>query len=266
MAKINRVIVMQTLNKWKYFWITSFLTGINYIKLLGVVKTKDMSVGDSLGFLFLGIRPISHLDPTQLFNIPFLWLSMCLYLFYSLAAMIRATSSTYDYLTFFYLRKRRTYWFFKVKHTLVIISIHFMVIIITSIICTILFGGRVSISPTMTFWTSFIPKGSVVSGFQFIFQTMIMPWLACATIGILELTLLYFGGELQSFIIISIYLIMSSFFTSPLLIGNYLMLLKSSIVEDKGIDNLSGILVMVVSMIVLNVVGIVKLRKWDYMN
>lgn len=71
MAKINRVIVMQTLNKWKYFWITSFLTGINYIKLLGVVKTKDMSVGDSLGFLFLGIRPISHLDPHNYLTFPF---------------------------------------------------------------------------------------------------------------------------------------------------------------------------------------------------
>jgi len=266
MVNKNKILIAQLIHKWKYFCITALLTLINFLYLIKIINTKNISFGDALGYLSLGIRPITNFDPVQAFRIPFLWLSLYLYIFYSLAAIIRATSSTYDYLTFFYFKKRTSYWFFKVRLTLLTISLHFIVIGVTTMLCILIFGSLLSINPTSIFWDYFIHNGPIISGDSFFFQTFVMPWLACSTIGILELTLIYFFGELQSFVFISIYLIISAFFTNPFLFGNYLMLLKSSLTGNSGVNNASGILIMFVSVLVFNTIGLLRIKRWDYMN
>lgn len=258
----------QIFSIWYYYLITALLTGISFFQLVKTPHLNKISLGDSLGFLFLGMKPIEDIGMFDVFKIPILWLSLLIFIFYSVNIAIRPSVGTLNYLLFFSFRKRVSFWSFKVLLAFTTISIHFFVILLTSILCILMSDNFFSLQPTQGFSEYFIGSNATLSGSSLFTNTIFIPWLVCNTLALLELLVTYFWGEFQSFLCIIAYLITSAFFTSPIFLGNYLMILRNDFITSAPsttqINSYTGLLSSVFFLCIFYAIGFNKIKKWDY--
>ncbi|MGM0125323.1 hypothetical protein IGI37_002721 [Enterococcus sp. AZ194] len=264
--KINHLTAHQQLRHVPYYIGTSLLTFMCFLFFFKESTASEFSLGDILGYISLGINPITAFDPSQVFKLPLLWVSLYIYLLFVLLRISLSFSSTYDYWMLFVLKKRVTYWCYQVQLTCSTIIGHFCLIVLTATLCTFVMGGNLSIEPTKQFLHIFLHRHIPVSGTYFFIQAIVFPLLVCFVVGLLEVTLMYFFYASISYLLCIGYLILSTFFTSPLFLGNYLMLLKTRIAAGEGVSNGVGLLMIICSFIGLFIVGMKKVEHWDYLN
>lgn len=267
---MNRYRFFQSriLSIWYYYLITALFTGISFFQLVKTPHLNKISLGDSLVFLFLGIQPIENIGMLDVFRIPLLWLSLFIFIFYSINITIRPATGTLNYLLFFSFKKRVSFWSFKVLLTFSTVFIHFSVILLTSILCVLISGNFFSLTPTQSFSEYFIGASSSFSNVSIFTNVVFIPWLICSTLALLELLVTYFWGELQSFLCIIAYLVISAFFTSPIFLGNYLMFLRNNVMTSSlsttQINSYTGLLISIFCLCFFYVIGWNKIKKWDY--
>jgi hypothetical protein len=165
------------------------------------------------------------------------------------------------------LRQRSTYWLAVNLATVIHIILHFAVILIISLIAVFVVGGELSIKPTDSFVNTFLGSiKDVPSEVVFFTYAFLIPLLASSALAALEVCALFYLGLLKSFLCVTVLLVVSAFFTSNLLLGNHLMLLRSDYFVSPGVDIRVGAAIMAGSMILCHIAGRLKIKKWDYLH
>jgi hypothetical protein len=262
---ILRSLCQSILSGWKFLPLTVVIVLLSFGFLVFRQGISTPSLGDALGYLSLGMRSVPEFDPRYVFRIPLLWLGMYAYLFFSVGVLLRPKPSSHAHLSFFCLRRRTDYWLVTYLAAALHIIIHFFTILFVMLLCILLVGGEFTLQPTEEFSSRFLSNfNAETSSGTFFTYVFILPLLASIAIAVSEVSLIYFVGASQSFLCAVAFLVVSAFFASRLLLGNYLMLLRSEQLTPTSSDVAVGILIMLVCMFLAYCAGYLKIKKWDY--
>ncbi len=152
-ANISRSAYNTVFSGWRLYLVTPLIVICSTAYLCLEVGGTNISVGDALGFLSLGIRPIPKFDPHSVFEVPLLWLLLYAYIFFSTTILLRPKSSTFTNAALFHLRKRSSYWISTYIATIGHTLVHFMLIMASAFAATLMVGGISSFQPTPHFFS-----------------------------------------------------------------------------------------------------------------
>lgn len=85
-------------------------------------------------------------------------------------------------------------------------------------------------------------------------------------INLIQITINLFIKQVFSIFISLSIIIISTFITSPLALGNYAMILKSNYINNNGVNTDFGIIFCVIISIIFIYIGIIKIKKYDFLN
>lgn len=94
----------------------------------------------------------------------------------------------------------------------------------------------------------------------------LLPLLLSAGLNLLQMTLSLFLKPLFSFLAMAVLLVSSAYLLSPLVVGNYAMLVRSDRVISNGVSPAVGLAVSIALIAGSFLVGIVRFRYYDILN
>ena len=90
---------------------------------------------------------------------------------------------------------------------------------------------------------------------------LILPMLCACTIAVVQLTISIFAGAIAGYIVSIVYLVVSVYWVSPFLMGNYLMIIRNNRLCAGGMDAAAGIISCIIVMVVSIVSGSVYFNR-----
>ena len=90
---------------------------------------------------------------------------------------------------------------------------------------------------------------------------LILPMLCACTIAVVQLTISIFAGAIAGYIVSIVYLVVSVYWVSPFLMGNYLMIIRNNRICAGGMDAAAGIISCIIVMVVSIVSGSVYFNR-----
>lgn len=90
---------------------------------------------------------------------------------------------------------------------------------------------------------------------------LILPMLCACTIAVVQLTISIFAGAIAGYIVSIVYLVVSVYWVSPFLMGNYLMIIRNNRICALGMDAAAGIISCIIVMVVCVVHGSVYFNR-----
>lgn len=264
-ASVLRPAYKTTLSRWYLFLITPLIVLCGTVYLYLEANSTDISIGDALGFFSLGIRPITRFDPHNVFEVPLHWLLLYTYIFFATTIQFHPKSNSFQHATLFNLQKRSFYWISTYIGTLGSVLIHFILIAVTVFGLVLISEGSVSLSPTSQFFQMFIgPSYELPSSYIWLIYSYILPLLTCLSLSTLVICLTHYLGAPQAFILIISLLVVSAFFTTFFLPGNYLMILRCNLYSQPGVSIGHGLLINVCMLVIAFVLGLFKINRFDF--
>ncbi len=161
-------------------------------------------------------------------------------------------------------KKRWQWWISKciwiIGNVLIFYAIGYIVIAIFSLV-----NGGLSLIPNHNVNLAVLKLDtSSLTAKQVFSVGIILPIVTSMALSLMQLTIAMFSNSIFSNIFIISLLIASIYYCSPILMGNYLMMLRNSImVGVKGIDTSTGIILSMAISFVSIALGILKFRTYD---
>ena len=90
---------------------------------------------------------------------------------------------------------------------------------------------------------------------------LILPMICACTIAVVQLTISFFAGAIAGYIVSIVYLVVSVYWVSPFLMGNYLMIIRNNRLCAGGMDAAAGIISCIIVMVVSIVFGSVYFNR-----
>lgn len=219
---------------------------LNALNTQEVVRAEGATVGDYLLFFIAGIPVYDPKDQEQ-FMFPVLWLLViltaaffCLYYPYE---NLKQSGRTMLYLS----NSRSVWWFSKCTWVTCSVAVFFIIAYFATALTAVISGARLTLETT-TYSPYLIGFGvrSLKDGPWNILPLLFaLPFITLAAC-LLQLTLSMVFKPIFSYIAASMLLLASSYFSTPLLIGNYAMAARSSYFMEGGFELPVGIILAAV--------------------
>ncbi len=212
------------------------------------LKNSSISFGDYLLYANKGMRNFIK-EEGRLFIIPFQWLVINIFISFLIGNY--STNELYGYGQQFLIREEKKFNFIFSKYLFAIYTTVFAYLIgyIVMLVFSISSSKILSIIPNSEFsLLAYALDIQNISVITFIFATVIQPIIASIAISFIQITLSWIVKPIVSYLSIVIYIIISAYFQSYLLLGNHSMMLRNSAVESGG---LNGMVCVIIDLIVI---------------
>ncbi|MCD7827018.1 MAG: hypothetical protein LUG85_00555 [Clostridiales bacterium] len=166
--------------------------------------------------------------------------------------------------------KNRKLWFLS-KCCWVVFSIvlYFAVFMAVQTVICLIFGDTVSLDVTQAEMYGRI-RFTVMDfeGYptEIPLQLILLPLLVCISVGLVQLTLSLIIKPLYSYIVSAAVLIVSAYYVSPFLIGNYAMVQRSSMFIENGVSTAQGLICCGVVCAASVIAGLIIFNRYDILN
>lgn len=141
------------------------------------------------------------------------------------------------------LSGRKKWWFSKIIWILVSCIVYLVIFYGTQFALTTLFNNGITIADDEA-WLHLFGYSDMLTDKKLFYGYMIVvPSLCIFTMFLWSSILGMIIGSVNAFTIISIYVILGMFYTSPYFIGNQLMLLRSTYFDPQGIDIMDSVFI-----------------------
>ncbi len=249
------------------FWLTA--TAVNNAALQngdlqGVVRG---SFGDLMLYTFGGMQKYIP-EPGVAFQFPAFW--MLLYLLLAYITLYYPFNDLEESGQNILVRSggRRLWWFSKCIWNVSSVIVFFLLGWLVMLAGTLLMGGPMSMELSSgmqavlrlnsNFYMSWVSSLAL--------ETMLLPPLVMAALSLLQMTLSLFIKPFYSFIVTTSILLVSSYYLSPFLIGNYAMPLRSDRLLEDGVNLTVGIWFAVAVIVISIVVGEIVFQRRDILK
>ena len=132
-----------------------------------------------------------------------------------------------------------------------------MILVLAAVTCAI---GKWSTKPDDMLMEMGIDMQQFSTGNE-VLVWLILPMLCACTIAVVQLTISIFAGAIAGYIVSIVYLVVSVYWVSPFLMGNYLMIIRNNRLCAGGMDAAAGIISCIIVMVVSVVLGSVYFNK-----
>lgn len=132
-----------------------------------------------------------------------------------------------------------------------------LILVLAAVTCAI---GKWSTKPDDMLMEMGIDMQQFATGNEVIVW-LILPMLCACTIAVVQLTISIFAGAIAGYIVSIVYLVVSVYWVSPFLMGNYLMIIRNNRLCAGGMDAAAGIISCIIVMVVSVVLGSVYFNR-----
>ncbi|WMJ22204.1 hypothetical protein RBG61_09360 [Paludicola sp. MB14-C6] len=219
------------------------------------------SWGDYLLWMFYGMEPYI---PEERFIIPMAWLFMQVYIIMMVGNY--AIHDLYGFGQQIMLRsKKRNYWWFsKCLYCVSTVLLYYIIINLIVFLYAIFSGAQLTLNTTQCV-TCFMHSNdaSLLSDNGWILSTFVLPVLTSCTFCFMQLALSFLIKPFYSYVAIIAIYIASLFYNTPLLIGNYSIIARNTVLKagatSFGIASISNIVIMLICVII----GSIYIKKYN---
>lgn len=163
------------------------------------------------------------------------------------------------------MKSRTIWWFSKCFWCSIVVTGYFFIIWIVIFIATFIFGFQATfdISPFMTSVFELDTYMPFDCGWEISTQLIFAPWLVALLLSLLQMVLSLFIHPVFSLSISVIVLLASAYYCSPLLLGNYAMIIRSDQIMPEGMSLNIGIILTCLAIGGFVFIGLLRFKFYD---
>lgn len=242
-------------------WLFALLIQVYFCTLAGrlsLISNTPIGFWERLTFLFQGF-PEYHLSQTGTFELPVHWLIFHAFLLF-LAGFYPVQELTQSGGQAFIRSSRRGYWLLsKALWVFATVAGYYLMLAGVLAVCSLAAGGPWAPPTAMTALFGIDMAGRSFA--EIALYWWAMPVLVSAALCLTEVLMSLFIEPLLAFFVMLSYLVASVFWSSPILIGNYSMLLRSKLLSGNPAMSAQKCLAACLILIVLALVLKIKLFR-----
>lgn len=242
-----------------------WIVGVFIFVFFSFITVSDFSVNSpELGFLayftniLQGMPPYIKTDDS-VFTIPVSWFLFYAFLFFMVGFYPSSDLYGAGKKTLILSGSRFKWLWSKYIWTLINVIMYYaaMILVLAAVTCAI---GKWSTKPDDMLMEMGIDMQRFSTGNEVIVW-LILPMICACTIAVVQLTISIFAGAIAGYIVSIVYLVVSVYWVSPFLMGNYLMIIRNNRLCAGGMDAAAGIISCIIVMVVSIVSGSVYFNR-----
>ena len=164
--------------------------------------------------------------------------------------------------------KSRTFWLTsKVIWVVLMVVLYYVILYIATFIFCIITDSKISLVPSEYITNLFYDidlKNIYVS--NFIFCIIVMPILTSITASVMQMVLSFVVNPFISFLSLVGFMLLSTYYSVPILIGNASMIIRSKFIYPDGFTMETSLLYLALYLIVSLTTGFIYFRRKDILN
>lgn len=233
-----------------------------YMEMEGAPNFADYIVD-----LYKGMDIFEDTDNGATFQIPGGWMILNIFLTYIIGYYPLKDLKDYGSQILIRSKKRWQWWLSKCIWVLASVFIYYAIGYIVMAVFS-LFNGGFSLTPTQNINMDI----SKVNTFGFTagklaVMAIILPIIISTALSLVQMTISMFIAPIISNIVLVTIIIASAYYCHPLLLGNYLMILRNdAIIFEAGVNTVVGIGLGGVTAIMAVIIGNIRFRKMDILE
>lgn len=246
-----------------------FWSGETLAENLDVFQKQGVSICDSLLYLTGGMLPVSFASLLDSFQFPIRWIfPHMLVLFFTLNyARNDLTHGGIQVLT--RTNNRVSWWLSKcIWNTITVLSCFTIELVVWIFLMCLSAETSVSSLNEILFegiFNASLPEQGVFT-YEYICTFCLLPVMVCASISLIQMTLTLYMKPVFAYIIVITYYVAGIYYVTPLLLSNYALSVRSSMVGLYNFRPETGFFLCVASGIIAVSVGGVRLCRMDLLN
>lgn len=272
LMQIKHDYYMGTIKRWKKYdvvLIIFILLCANFQRGLIISREYDNfkekpTFSNYIIDIYKGVDISNRVENKEKIEIPPGW--VLLNIFLSIVIGYYPLNDLKEYGTQILIRsKNRWQWWLSkclwiMGNVLIFYAIGYIVIAIFSLI-----NGELSLTPNHKVSLAILKLDTSSLAAKEVFSAcIVLPIVTSVALSLMQLTIAMFSNSIYSNIFIISLLIVSIYYCSPILMGNYLMLLRNSLmVGIKGIETSTGIILSMAISFISITLGIFKFKTYD---
>lgn len=257
----------------RYLWIV-FVFAVMWLDYFlrspafrAMIPDADTTLGDYYAFTFLGM--VEYIPAKgQPFRFPAIWMLILLLVLYIVLYYPYKDLMGFGRHVLVNARTRAAWWLSKCFWVILGVLIYFALYYAVIFLLCLLAGVTLSLTVSTSIFYAYVPPQLMAGQFaeQFLVELLVMPVLLAATLGLVQLTLSLIIKPFFSYCVSVAVLLVSAYYASPFLIGNYAMLLRSQRVVNNGVAWRSGIYMQLGIILFSVLLGLVIFRNFDVVD
>lgn len=215
----------------------------------------------------MGGMNVFKFDPEVMFEIPVFWFWFVICASYINAYYVRKDLDDQGAAVILASGKRTSWWLSKSALCVIKVTLYFLMSMILVVLFALANGAQFSCEITSEFLMNRFGFNTVYcSNGDFLVLTVFLPWLTVCAICIAQNALSLYLGSVVSFIAVSVLYILSAYYTTWFLPGNYTMWLRSSYFTKEGISPLTGAAVSAGIILAAMITGVMYINNSDILS
>lgn len=209
--------------------------------LAGLAGVGTVSFADYVIKQFFGI-PLYHPESSERFSIPVLWLLFHIYLAYLISAYPFTDMKGFGQQVLVRSRKRSYWWLSKCAWSSLTVLLYYGLFYLLCLLFCIFSGCR--LAPTAGACSLIGLDSSILPPPTFLVTGMALPLVTSMSLSLFQMTLSLYTRPVIGFIGVVSILVLSAYFCTPFLTGNYLMIQRSALLMGPQGVNMAACLLL----------------------
>ena len=253
-----------TLDGTHTFWCKNTL-----MENIQVFHGLEISVGDSLIYLTGGMLPIEFTSLTDNFQFPVMWLLPHITILYITLSYPSDDLNCMGIQVLTRMRSKYLWWLSKCLWNILSVVSCFVVGLFVWYLLSILTGKVMDYSLNEIFFNrmfhDYISEQNAAN-FEYIMCFIIMPIVVCITISLIQMALTLYIKPVFAYMMVCIYYIAGIYYANPVLISNYAMSSRSSVLGLYNFRPETGIVICSVFATTAIIIGVIRMKNKDLIN
>lgn len=217
-------------------------------------------------YFFEGKEPFSP-ELGNAFVFPVVWLFIFLYSAFLTLNYPYSNLTGYGVQAMIRTKSRNLWWFSKCCWVLLATFLYFAVWYLVSLLLSLILHIDISIQYSERICAKLLDmKLQPMQTGSIWMPLVILPVMTSAAVNLLQLCLGLFFDRIYCFLVSAVILFASTYFQTPLLIGNYAMVKRSVMYQANGMDFTQGIIAGIALSILSIGAGFWRIRKYDILK
>ncbi len=229
--------------------------------------TVDNTLGNTLLYIFAGIQEYDPQVDTQ-FIFPAVW--MLLYLVLAYFTLYYPYNDLEESGQNILLRSggRRLWWTSKCCWNICTVVLFFLIGWAVIVTACLIQGVPLSmeLSQNINMLLRMRISSPLLYPTELTLEILMLPMLVMVAVNLTQMTLSLFIRPIYSYMVTGAFLLASTYYQSPFLIGNYAMPIRSSRMIENGVNPIYGILLSLGLIVISYLVGLLYFKRYDILR
>ncbi|MBD5134517.1 MAG: hypothetical protein HDT39_00930 [Lachnospiraceae bacterium] len=244
-----------------------FYLNVNILKEDLALERQGATITNILFYIYEGKKPFKA-DLISEFVFPVMWIILFLFISYLSLEYPIGNLTGHGMQIITRTTSRREWWISKCIWVIESTLMCFFILYMTLWVLCMVFGIDISLQFSDYVNEKILEMNFVqdVSKNEIILLIFVFPVFTAVTINLIQLCLGMFFKKIYCFAIIAIILFVSTYYNTPIMVGNYAMIKRNILCISNGVTFKQGFIINGIIVVLVVVAGLLKFRKYDILK